>query len=328
MDKICWGIIGCGDVTEVKSGPAFNKVPDSSLAAVMRRNRDKAKDYAQRHQVPAYYDDAAALIHDPAVNAVYIATPPSTHEQYTLAALAAGKPVYVEKPMAQDHSAAARMVTAAQENNVKLVVAHYRRQQPLFIAIKALLDEKRIGDIRFVNMRFCRKALQPKDLLLPGISWRVNPAVSGGGLFHDLAPHQLDLMYHFFGQAQKVCGFSMNQAAVYDAADVVAGNILFTSGILFTGLWAFNVAEGGEADRCEIVGSKGEISFSVFDHHAIKISVGGVTELLSFEKPAHVQQPMIEKVVGYFLGKGPNPCSGEEGAEIMKWIDTIAGKVV
>src|SRR5437870_5565340 len=123
MKKINWGIIGCGDVTEVKSGPAFNKVPNSSLVAVMRRNADKAKDYARRHNVPKWYDDANKLIADPDVNAIYIATPPSSHEEYTLAALNAGKPVYVEKPMTLNTAQANNMLNAAKEKNIKLVVA-------------------------------------------------------------------------------------------------------------------------------------------------------------------------------------------------------------
>src|SRR5688572_22425115 len=102
MDKINWGIIGCGDVTEVKSGPAFNRVRDSALVAVMRRDEAKVKDYASRHQVPAWYTDAQVLINDPGINAIYVATPPSTHEEYAIAALKAGKPVYVEKPMSVD----------------------------------------------------------------------------------------------------------------------------------------------------------------------------------------------------------------------------------
>src|ERR1044072_2959571 len=94
---IGWGIIGCGDVTEVKSGPAFNKVPHSALVAVMRRDSEKAKDYAKRHNVPKWYGDAGNLINDPDVNAIYVATPPSSHEEYTIAAVNAGNPVYVEK---------------------------------------------------------------------------------------------------------------------------------------------------------------------------------------------------------------------------------------
>src|SRR5678815_5720643 len=90
-----WGIIGCGDVCEVKSGPAFNKVPNSRLVAVMRRDMSKAQDYAHRHNVPKAYNDASALINDPGINAIYIATPPSSHEEFTIQSLRAGKPIYL-----------------------------------------------------------------------------------------------------------------------------------------------------------------------------------------------------------------------------------------
>src|SRR4028118_950403 len=113
MDSTKWGIIGCGDVTEVKSGPAFNKVSNSRLVAVMRRDAAKAKDYAQRHQVAKWYSDPQQLINDPEVNAVYVATPPLSHEEYTVAALQAGKPVYVEKPMSVNMGAAERMLKAS-----------------------------------------------------------------------------------------------------------------------------------------------------------------------------------------------------------------------
>ncbi len=101
---INWGIIGCGNVTEVKSGPAFNKVNDSRLIAVMRRNVALAEDYARRHKVPKFYSDAFDLINDKDVNAVYVATPPSSHAEYAIAAIKAGKPVYIEKPMAASYA--------------------------------------------------------------------------------------------------------------------------------------------------------------------------------------------------------------------------------
>jgi hypothetical protein len=157
MKKINWGIIGCGDVTEIKSGPAFNKVNNSSLVAVMRRDAEKAKDYARRHKVPAWYNDANKLINDPNVNAIYIATPPSSHEAYAIAAIDAGKPVYVEKPMTLNQEAAIRMAQYASAKNVQLCVAHYRRAQPLFKQIKLLLDSTAIGQIHCVRLDYFKK---------------------------------------------------------------------------------------------------------------------------------------------------------------------------
>ncbi len=323
MQKINWGIIGCGDVTELKSGPAFNKVPDSALVAVMRRDAAKAEDYAMRHQVPRWYSNADKLINDPDVNAVYIATPPSSHEAYTLAAIKAGKPVYVEKPMALNYAAALRMAIAAEEKDIKLVVAHYRREWPLFKKLKQLIDEKAIGEIRFVKLVYHKPALTPGELSDDKMAWRVNPAISGGGLFHDLAPHQLDILYHLFGTAKKITGLSINKGGNYQAPDVVTGNIIFDNLVVFEGSWNFNANHA--ADECELRGSNGKIRFSFFSDHFIELIVNSNATVLNFEKLQHVQQPMIAKTVQYFLGNVDNPCPGDAGALIMQWIEKMAG---
>ncbi|MCG2617334.1 Gfo/Idh/MocA family oxidoreductase [Terrimonas sp. NA20] len=323
MKKLSWGIIGCGDVTEVKSGPAFQKAENSSLVAVMRRNGTLAEDYARRHGVPKWYDDAAALINDPEVNAIYIATPPSSHEEYALAALAAGKPVYVEKPMTLNAESARRMSQAVKEHDGKLVVAHYRRQQPVFKKVKQLLDEKAIGEIRFASIDFRKAVLTEEELLVPRTAWRVDAQKAGGGLFHDLAPHQLDLMYHFFGEIQTASGIAVNQAGVYTADDMVAGTILFKNGVVFSGTWSFAVSKEQETDRCIIAGSEGEIRFSIFDHAPVVLAVRGDTTSFEFDPLPHVQQPMIQAVTDHFLGKGPNPCTVEQGVAVMELLDSF-----
>jgi predicted dehydrogenase len=325
MQSINWGIIGCGDVTEIKSGPAFNKVPNSKLVAVMRRNADKAADYAKRHHVPTWYDDANNLIYDPAVNAIYIATPPSSHEAYALAAINAGKPVYVEKPMALNYTAAKNMADAAAAKNIKLVVAHYRRQWPLFKKLKELINIKANGEIHYVRLELFKTAFTKEQLTDNYIAWRVDPAISGGGIFHDLAPHQLDIMYWLFGPAKKINGIALNQAGNYPADDMVNGNILFQNDIVFSGSWCFNAH--AKRDHCEIIGSNGKLSFSFFSNNTIELVTNNTTTNFNFDPLQHVQQPMIERTVQYFLGKATNPCSGEEGAEVMRWIEEMSYKL-
>lgn len=321
MEEIRWGIIGCGDVAELKSGPAFNKVNHSRLVAVMRRNAAKAEDYAKRHHVPKWYSNASDLISDADVNAIYIATPPSSHEEYAIWALEAGKPVYVEKPMSVHAVSAINMLKAAEATGQKLVVAHYRRAQPLFQKIREWINEDRIGPVRFARSSIYKRSLSKEELAIEKTAWRVNPTLAGGGLFHDLAPHQLDLAYYFFGDIEKASGFSSNQAGSYAADDMVTGNILFRNGVHFSGVWCFNVSPADEKDECEIIGEKGRIVFSFFDQRPVKIFTNGKEAEYSFELLQHVQQPMIEKVVEYFLGKGPNPCSATDGVEVMKLID-------
>lgn len=322
LKEIRWGIIGCGNVTEVKSGPAFNKVPFSKLVAVMRRNGEKAADYAQRHGVPKWYTNAQDLIDDEAVNAIYIATPPDSHAHYTLAALKKGKPVYVEKPMTLNAASAQVMMEAVEASPTKLCVAHYRRQQPYFKKIKELLENKTIGDVLWVDLRF----LQPhrKEMLGEGNTpWRINPAFSGGGLFHDLAPHGLDLMLYYFGAPLQSKGMAFNQGGFYEAADVVCGTSLLPHNIVFNGLWHFNAPQGDAADVCEITGTKGKLSFSVFDPQLLHLTLNGKKETFTFQPPAHVQQPMIEAVVAYFRNEKANPCSVQEGMQVMQWLDAF-----
>ena len=315
-----WGIIGCGDVCEVKSGPAFNKVPNSKLIAVMRREAEKAKDYAMRHAVPKYYSDANDLINDPEINAIYIATPPSTHEQYTELALRAGKPVYVEKPVSMDTASVKRMMIAERKYDGNVSVAHYRRALPLFKTIKQLIADNPIGKVKLILL----KTLQPpvsKIITQTKDNWRVNPDVSGGGLFHDLSPHQLDILYWLFGKPGYVHVHATNQGKVYNAPDNVMVQLSFANDIQFSGVWNFNIAEAATNECCEIIGDKGSICFSFFRPGKIEIIKPGGVEILEKENPVHIQQPHIENVVQFFRGEAENPCSLEEALITMEIMD-------
>jgi predicted dehydrogenase len=219
MKTVNWGIIGCGDVTEHKSGPAFNLIEGSKLVAVMRRNATKAMDYAQRHNVPKWYTCVDDLIKDPDVNAIYVATPPDTHAKYTIAALNAGKPVYVEKPMALNFQQCQEMIAASEKNKQPLFVAYYRRALPGFLRVKELIDDGAIGDIRLINISLYQ-APKEQDFEPADLPWRVDPEIAGGGYFFDLASHQLDYLDFLFGPAKVVSSIASNQAKLYAAEDL------------------------------------------------------------------------------------------------------------
>ncbi len=239
MQTVRWGIIGCGDVTEVKSGPGFQKAEGSQLVAVMRRNGALAADYAQRHGVPKWYDDADALIADSEVDAIYIATPPSTHKDYVLRCAAAGKPVLVEKPMAMNHAECLAMNAACQAASVPLFVAYYRRALPRYLKIKSLVDSGAIGEVRMVSTRFHRPPLE-KDInpdSAPEQFWRIDPALAGGGHFVDMAGHALDFLDYVLGPITQASGFAGNLGGLYAAEDIVSGSFRFASGVQGTGQW-------------------------------------------------------------------------------------------
>ncbi|WP_207431547.1 Gfo/Idh/MocA family protein [Sabulibacter ruber] len=321
---IRWGIIGCGDVTEVKSGPAFQKVPNSQLVAVMRRNGEKARDYAQRHGVPKWYDDAQALIQDPDVDAVYIATPPGSHAEYTLKVAATGKPVYVEKPMALNHAQCQEMVKACQEAQVPLFVAYYRRCLPSFLKVKELVDSGAVGEVRFVNIKLFHPAQQ--NLNPAELPWRVLPEIAGGGLFFDLASHQLDYLDFLLGPIVSASGQVANQAGLYPAEDIVTGQFRFGNGILGTGIWCFTVAPAQFKDEIEIIGSRGRITFPSFALEPIKLETEKGTEEFFLPPPAHVQQPFIQTMAEELTGQGTCPSHGESGARTAWVMDQIVGR--
>ncbi|WP_353481217.1 Gfo/Idh/MocA family oxidoreductase [Haliscomenobacter sp.] len=325
LDKINWGMIGCGNVTEKKSGPAFNKVPHSSLVAVMARDINKAADYAQRHGVPRWYDSVDALLADPEVNAIYIATPPDVHADYAIRAMRAGKAVYVEKPMALNAAECATMNQVSAETGMPLFVAYYRRALPNFVKIKALIDEKVIGDIRLVQVRIHNPPQAEEVGENPQPRWRVMPEISGGGHFHDLASHQLDYLEYLLGEIKSVQGMSRNQAGWYAADDIVVANLEFVSGMLGSGSWCFSVNPEQRTDETQIIGSKGKISFAFFNDAPIRVETAdGVVEY-PIPYPENVQQPFIESMVQELRGEGKCPSIGTTGARANALMDQITG---
>ena len=314
-NTVRWGILGVGDVCEVKSAPAMQKIENSDVVAVMRRNGAKAKDYAERHQVDTWYDDADALINDPNVNAIYIATPPNAHLDLTLKAAKAGKPVYVEKPMARSTAECQQMIKACKEADVPLYIAYYRRRLPNFEKLKSLLDEGAIGAIRMVNIEMY-KTLDP-DIITNIISsmpvnWRTDPEVAGGGYFYDLAAHQLDFLDYALGPIASVSGHAANQAGKYKAADVVSASFEFENGIVGSGSWCFTVAAISEKEEVTFIGSKGQMRMSFFGAPKLFVErLGLPIESFEFEMPKHIQQPLIQTIVDDLLGKGECPSTGE-----------------
>lgn len=325
METIRWGIVGVGDVCEVKSGPAFQKASGSKLVAVMRRDVAKAEDFARRHGVPSWSNDADTLLKDPQIDAIYIATPPNFHVDYAIQALRAEKHVYLEKPMARNAEEAGRILEAVKNSNKKLVVAHYRRRLPLYLRVKEILSSGDLGQPRYVSL----KAIQPENDPLIASSeeyWRVIPEISGGGIFHDLSPHQLDLMIFFFGEPSSINGTSSRRLADAGCDDCVAGQMSFGEDTVFQGYWDFASQDGTIVDACEIICDQGSLRFSFFRSPVLEITRSGNVETIEFPSPEHIQQPMIEAVNDYFRGEGDNPCDAATGVKVMDMIDRLSGE--
>jgi predicted dehydrogenase len=318
MEMINWGIIGCGDVTELKSGPAFNKIEYSKLVAVMRRSEEKAADYARRHGVPKWYSDANLLINDPNVNAIYVATPPDTHARYAIEAMKAGKPVYVEKPMARNYQECLEMIRVSEETGMPLLVAYYRRTLPAFLKVKELVEMGAIGLPLTVNIRLY-KAYGLKDQHPDKQDWHVNPEIGGAGHFYDMASHQFDYLYFVFGPITEVHGIAKNLAGYYSAEDTVSATFTFGSGVAGTGSWCFVVSPEAEEDVIEITGTKGKLIFSCFQLGDVQLVTTERTSYFNFQNPENISGLLIKQVVDELLGKGKCVSTGSSAAR-TNWV--------
>lgn len=326
MKIIKWGFIGCGEVTETKSGPAFSKIEGSSVVAVMSRKSEKAKNYAERHHIKKWYTDALELIEDPDVNAIYIATPPSSHATFAIMSMKAGKPVYVEKPLAANYEDCARVNRVSEETGVPCFVAYYRRYLPYFIKIKSIIDDGIIGDVINVQVRF---AVPPRDLdynQANKLPWRLQPDIAGGGYFYDLAPHQLDLLQHMFGVIVEANGIYANRGGLYKAEDTVSACFKFESGLPGSGSWCFVAHESAKEDRIEVIGNRGQVSFSVFNYDPIILHTSKGKETITIPNPPYVQYPLIKSVIEHLQGIGVCTCSSVSATPVNWAMDQILGK--
>lgn len=322
---IRWGIIGCGKVTEVKSGPAYQKTDGFKLVAVMRRDALKAKDYAQRHGIEKYYTNADELINDNEVDAVYIATPPDTHMYYALKVAQAGKPCCIEKPLTSCYEDSLAIYESFKNKQTPLFVAYYRRSLPRFNQVKTWLDNKIIGQVRHVSWQFSKA---PNNIDLSGeYNWRTDPKIAPGGYFDDLASHGLDLLIYLLGNIKDAYGMSLNQQNLYSTKDAFTACWLHESGATGVGMWNFGCDHN--EDRVEIFGSKGKIEFSVFKEEPLVLSCNDVQEKIFIENPKNIQLYHVQNMKKQLFGENyVHPSNGHTAIHTSWVMDKILGKIV
>ncbi|MBQ0090815.1 MAG: Gfo/Idh/MocA family oxidoreductase [Prevotellaceae bacterium] len=326
IKQIKWGFIGCGEVTEKKSGPAFNLIEGSQVVAVMSRTLEKAESYAKRHNIRKWYNDAQELIDDTDVNAIYIATPPSTHATFAIMAMKSGKPVYVEKPLSSNYDECVRINRISEKTGVPCFVAYYRRYLPYFQKVKELVNNGVIGDAINVQIRF---SVPPRDLDYnsTNLPWRVQPDIAGGGYFYDLAPHQIDLLQCIFGPILEAKGYSSNRGRLYKTEDTVSACFRFANGLPGSGSWCFVGHESAKEDRIEIIGNKGRLLFSVFNYDPITLYTESGKEEIKVENPSYVQLPLIKLVVEHLQGLSICTCDSVSATPANWVVDRILGKI-
>ncbi len=317
-------MIGTGNVTEKKSAPSFNKIENSRLVAVANRTPEKAEDYAQRHGIPTWYKDPYEVIRDPEVDIVYIATPPGSHMDYALETFKSGKPVYIEKPMARTREECRIINEAAEKAGIPVFVAYYRRGLEYFKKVKSIIDSETLGKILHINMQQYYPA-RPEDYDRANLPWRVIPEDAGGGYFHDLGCHALDILFHIFGDPLEVSGKASNVAGLYEPEDTLSASLVLPGELLVTGSWSFVTPEPFQKDLVEVTGEKGKLTFGIFSFKPITLHSGDHKETMAIIQPEHIQMPLIRTIVSELNGHGHCPSTGRTAEIASGVMDIIRG---
>ena len=319
-----WGMIGTGNVTERKSAPSFNKIKGSQLVAVGNRNAKKAEDYAERHGIPKWHLDPFDVIHDQSVDIVYIATPPGSHMEYALETIYAGKPVYIEKPMARTWDECCIINEAAEKKGVDVYVAYYRRSLDYFKKVKEIIDSGNLGKVLHINLQQYFPA-RDEDHQRNHLPWRVIPRDSGGGYFHDMGCHALDILFYMFGDPVEVMGKSTNMGGLYTPVDTISASLLLPGNLLVTGSWSFVTPKSYQKDQVEVVGENGKLQFSIFGFTPILLDLENQKESFPIVQPENIQMPLIQSIVSEINGVGKCPSTGLTAAVTSRVMDTISG---
>ncbi|MBA3511547.1 Gfo/Idh/MocA family oxidoreductase [Sphingomonas sp.] len=316
-------MIGCGAVTERKSAPAYSQVAGFDLVAVASRRASAARNYALQHGLPLAFDHGSELIHSPEVDAVYIATPPSSHFDLAIQTARAGKPCCVEKPLAMTHAEATQLVCAFKAARQPLFVSYYRRSLPRFKRVQQWLEQGAIGRVRHIHWSLAR---QPTGGDLAGdLGWRTDRKEAPGGYFEDLGCHGLNLFDFLLGPIVDASGVSQNQQGFYEVPDAVAASWRHAGGMIGSGFW--NFASAKRADEVQIIGSEGMIRFSVFDEVPLVLETPSTNEVLNIENPDPIQLNHVKNMMLHLSGGECHPSLGESAARTDWVLDQVLGPV-
>jgi 1,5-anhydro-D-fructose reductase (1,5-anhydro-D-mannitol-forming) len=313
---IRWGIIGCGDVAEYKSGPPLYRTPGSELVAVARRDGIKAADFARRHGARRFYTDAAALVADPEINAVYIASPHGMHLEHASLAARAGKIVLCEKPMGTNTAEAQAIVDISKEHRVSLTVAYYRRFWPITRVIRRLIGEGAIGHLLQAHVQ-----LADYFTIDPARPWLTNRAASGGGALVNAGSHWIDLIRFLIGEVSEVDAYSLHTRD-WETEDTVSALLQTSEGVPVQ--LNITLQSPVNINEIELIGTEGKI-------HAGPYGEGLWTvyrrdrqpETVQFQHSGPAHSEMISELVSRLLDGQPSPLPGEEAVSAWRTMEAI-----
>jgi len=316
MSQLRWGIIGCGDVARKRVAGAIQADPDSSLLAACRRNRDKLDQFCADFKVENAYTNAADLIDNNDIDAVYIATPVHEHLHQTLLAARTGKHVLIEKPMAMTVDECDQMVDECAKQVVTLGVAYYRRFYPVVDRIRELIESGEIGVPMAASVVTGTPfGSEPEE---DGY-WRGDPQQAGGGSLMDIGSHRLNLLVDLFGSVRSVKGHCNSIAKAYQSEDVAAVSVQFRSNVVANLTCLFGTP--ADPDEFTVIGTNGRLTSRPLNDGRLEIQIGSEVRTESHPPADNFNSPLIADFVAAVTTKRKPKVTGEEGRETNEVIE-------
>jgi predicted dehydrogenase len=316
-----WGIIGAGDIAHRVMAPAMRQAPHAELVAVMRRDRVAAEAFATEHGARRAYDRVEALLADPEIDAVYVATPVHRHLPDTLAAAEYGKHVLCEKPMALTVAEGEAMRAACDRAGVRLMICFYQRFNARHQQIKALLAAGRIGRVTAVRLNFSGRFADR-----PG-AWRQDPAAAGGGCYMDNASHCIDLLRFLCGEVVAASALVDTLAASYPVEDTASSLLRLASGAhaVVTSYWSSGDPDAERASVLEILGTHGAIVATPlhdkFSRGRLTLVTAAGEEQFTVEASTHVA--LLEDFAARLASGAPPSITADDGLAALRVVAAV-----
>jgi len=312
IDALRWGIIGCGNVAEFKSGPPLYQTPGSELIAVMRRDAAKAADFARRHGARRWYTDAEALIADEDVNAIYIASPHNQHAAHVKLAAKSGKIVLCEKPLGISTAEAQACVDVCCMHNVPLAVAYYRRAWPIVQKMRELLNAGAIGDVVAARINLADYFAGDPDR-----PWLTSKAASGGGGLANAGSHWIDLARYLLGEVISVSAQCSSYASSFETEDTIVVQMETVTHALVS--LSITLQSPINANEFEINGAAGRLrATSLADGQLLIDRVGEKTQALSLPRSRFAHAEFIAALINQLRLDETSSIPGEEAVAVWK----------
>jgi predicted dehydrogenase len=313
MNRVRWGLIGCGDIARKRVAAALRDSGNGDFVAVSRRQAELAESFAREFGARRWYADWRALLTDDEIDAVYIATPVYLHAAQTIAAAEAGKHVLCEKPMALSVAECDRMMAACRTNRVRLGVAYYRHFYPVISRIKAIIAAGEIGEPMIVQMNAFEYFNPAPD---HPRAWFISRSQAGGGPMMDFGCHRIEVLLNLFGRINGIQAFTDRLRFEREVEDTSAAFFKFETGARATLTVTHTVMEG--QDTLDIFGTAGSIHVPVLNQGLLRLSTaaGETTEV--HPPHANLQQPLIEDFAQAVIEGREPAVGGETGRKVAR----------